>query len=57
MSTTPSGIPIIECSECVWSHPRNRAHCDRCGKASAFIDPHHRLCIACSQGVYGGILP
>lgn len=57
MSTTPTGIPIIECSECGWSHPSNRVHCDRCGKASAFIDPHHRLCLNCSQGVYGGILP
>lgn len=57
MSTTPTGIPIIECSECGWSHPSNRVHCGRCGKASAFIDPHHRLCLNCSQGVYGGILP
>lgn len=57
MTTTPSGIPIIECDECGWSHPATRSHCARCGKPSAFIEPANRLCLGCTKDIYGGIQP
>ena len=50
MITTPSGIPIIECDECGWTHPSNRTHCDRCGRPSAFIDHDSGYCLSCLHG-------
>ena len=36
MSTTQTGIPIIECSVCGWTHPETREHCTYCGLATLF---------------------
>ena len=36
MSTTQTGIPIIDCEECGYRHPITRQHCPTCGKASLF---------------------
>lgn len=34
--STPTGVPIIECSECGHSHPVTRSHCASCGRAHLF---------------------
>ena len=36
MSTTQTGIPIIECDTCGTEHPATRTHCPTCGKAHLF---------------------
>ncbi len=36
MSTTQTGIPIIDCETCGYRHPITRQHCPTCGKASLF---------------------
>lgn len=35
-STTPTGIPIIDCDECHHRHPVTREHCPKCGLAHLF---------------------
>ncbi len=37
--TTPTGLPIINCPQCLNKHPVGREHCLACGRASRFIDP------------------
>ena len=39
MTTTPTGIPIIDCSTCGYRHPESRRHCRKCGKATLFCHP------------------
>ena len=39
MTTTQTGIPIIDCTACGRHHPATRAHCTTCGSPSLF--PHH----------------
>ena len=41
MSTTQTGIPIIDCEECGYRHPVTRKHCPTCGKATLF---NHQNC-------------
>lgn len=41
MTTTPTGIPVIDCGKCGYRHPEGRAHCVHCGKATLF---GHELC-------------
>lgn len=36
MSTTQTGIPIIDCEECGYRHPITRQHCPVCGAPSLF---------------------
>lgn len=36
MSTTQTGIPIIDCTTCGHPHPATRAHCSTCGRAHLF---------------------
>ncbi|CAH1193826.1 Hypothetical protein ROUS_50 [Brevibacterium phage Rousseau] len=41
MSTTPTGIRIIDCGECGYRHPETRQHCQGCGLATLF---NHEFC-------------
>ena len=36
MSTTPTGVPIIDCGTCGRRHPISRSHCPKCGMAHLF---------------------
>ena len=36
ISTTPTGIPIIDCDTCGHRHPVSRDHCPKCGMAHLF---------------------
>ena len=45
-STTPTGVPIIDCNRCSGRHPATRKHCRTCGRASAFVQ-RNGLCLAC----------
>lgn len=36
MSTTQTGIPIVECTTCGRAHPATRTHCSTCGRAHLF---------------------
>lgn len=42
MSSTPTGVPVIDCDECHRTHPATRKHCLTCGVPSAFIDESGR---------------
>lgn len=37
--TTPTGIPIIDCTTCHQRHPATRQHCPTCGAATLW-HPH-----------------
>ena len=37
--STPTGIPIIDCTTCGRTHPETHSHCVACGSPSLF--PHH----------------
>ena len=34
--TTPTGIPIVDCTTCGHRHPVTRRHCPTCGRATLF---------------------
>lgn len=53
MTTTPTGIPIIECETCGKTHPVGREHCAQCGTGSAFINPETVLCLNCGHAKNG----
>lgn len=52
MSTTPTGIPIIDCEVCDKTHPETREHCGNCGNPSAFITTTG-VCLLCHA--YGNL--
>lgn len=37
--TTPTGIPITDCTTCSHRHPVTRTHCTTCGLATLFCHP------------------
>ncbi|QXB43549.1 hypothetical protein [Jonesia denitrificans] len=45
MTSTPTGVPIIQCGTCNRTHPQGRAHCTQCGRASLFLA--HGKCRNC----------
>lgn len=49
MSTTQTGVPIIDCKVCGRKHPENRTHCTECNRPSLFINPATGICIHCTQ--------
>ena len=36
VGSTPTGISVVECFTCGWTHPVTRRHCPVCGLASLF---------------------
>lgn len=36
MTTTPTGVPIVDCPSCGRRHPITREHCDQCGMPTTF---------------------
>ncbi|ACV09935.1 hypothetical protein [Jonesia denitrificans] len=47
MTSTPTGVPIIQCGTCNRTHPQGRAHCTQCGQASLFLA--HGKCRNCQR--------
>ena len=47
MTTTPTGIPVIDCPECGCRHSANRKHCTVCGRAAVFIAATTGRCLNC----------
>lgn len=46
-TTTPTGIPIVDCLTCGRRHPVTRRHCPVCGLASLF---GHKECRRVARG-------
>lgn len=46
-TTTPTGVPIIECGQCHGRHPETRRHCSGCGAPSVFLSPETGECLRC----------
>ena len=47
-SSTPTGVPVKFCYTCGHSHPVTRSHCNRCGRASLFINGAG-TCLTCNE--------
>lgn len=39
-TTTPIGVPIVDCALCGHRHPATRTHCPICGLATLFGHEH-----------------
>lgn len=39
MTTTPTGVAIIDCAACGKRHPETRSHCAVCGMATLYCHP------------------
>lgn len=45
MSTTQTGVPIINCKLCGREHPVHTQHCTDCGRPTRFIQAG--ICLTC----------
>ena len=41
VGSTQTGVAIVECFTCGWTHPVTRRHCEVCGSASLFSHEVH----------------
>lgn len=46
MTTTPTGVPIVNCTNCGCTHSVLTRHCTECGRASKFL--YGGVCIQCN---------